>query len=274
MTPTDFSLHPHVPANTADEEHALPVTSYPCQFKPPRKRKESDRLIAETHFEKHTFGKERKGAVSLIEEFDPRPLKYKGTASANVPSLLTKVQGKGLCLSLLLDPSCRPLPSNDLISMCPPELPSIHNLNTTIAAFMESLKITADKIHQIERDTRDQRHSALWYWLRRYRITSSMFGEVLHRKDQAPPDSLVLKIIQQKRFTSAATEWGILHESVAIQQYINYQRAHGIHSLGLIFVSQRGKCLLQTLVEGFKVDSSMPNTLSHFLRRVSLAGKR
>ena len=151
---------------------------------------------------------------------------YRGTASANVPSLLTKVQGKGL-----LDPSCRPFPSNDLISMCPPELPSIRNLNTTIAAFMESLKVTADKIHQIERDTRDQRHSALWYWLRRYRITSSMFGEVLHRKVQTPPDSLVLKIIQQKRFTSAATEWGILNKPVAIQQYINYQRAHGHESL-------------------------------------------
>ena len=46
--------------------------------------------------------------------------------------------------------------------------------------------------------TRDQRNSLLWYNVRCYRITASVFGTVLQRKLDTPPDSLVLRILQPK----------------------------------------------------------------------------
>ena len=45
------------------------------------------------------------------------------------------------------------------------------------------------------------------------------------------PHCLVLRILEQKQFSSAATEWGVKHEPVAIQQYIDYQRARGNNHL-------------------------------------------
>ena len=40
-----------------------------------------------------------------METFDPRPETMRNGASGRVPQLLEDVQGKGLCISLLLDPS-------------------------------------------------------------------------------------------------------------------------------------------------------------------------
>jgi len=46
-----------------------------------------------------------------------------------------------------------------------------------------------------------------------------MFGEVLRRRPDTPPDALVLRIIEPKQFTSAATEWGKETEAIALQEY-------------------------------------------------------
>ena len=54
-----------------------------------------------------------------------------------------------------------------------------------------------------------------------------MFGNVLRRKPNTSPDSLVLSILQPKQFESAATDWGIQQESLAIHQYTRYQWSHG-----------------------------------------------
>ncbi len=42
-----------------------------------------------------------------------------------------------------------------------------------------------------------------------------------------PPENLVLRILEQKRFSSAATEWGVQQEPVAIREYMVFQQAHG-----------------------------------------------
>ena len=74
----------------------------------------------------------------------------------------------------------------------------------TTAAFKRSLQISDDKAREIERNTHEQRLSSLWFSVRQYRITSSLFGNVLTRRATTPPDSLVLRI-QSKRFSTAAT---------------------------------------------------------------------
>ena len=67
----------------------------------------------------------------------------------------------------------------------------------------------------------------MWFDVRRHRLTASMFGEVMRRKTGTPPDSLVLRILEHKHFTSAALEWGMKNEPVAIQKYVEMQLACG-----------------------------------------------
>ena len=69
--------------------------------------------------------------------------------------------------------------------------------------------------------------SSLWFSVRRYRITASNFGHILSRKVNTPPDSLVLRLIQPKNFSTAATRYGIENEQLALKEYIAYQHSHG-----------------------------------------------
>ena len=61
MTPANFTST--ITSDQTVESHdnddgaeTLPVTSFACQWKPPRKRKDSVLKFADTNFEKHTYG--------------------------------------------------------------------------------------------------------------------------------------------------------------------------------------------------------------------------
>ena len=89
---------------------------------------------------------------------------------------------------------------------------------------MKTIEVTAEKSREIERDTREQRLCPLWFSVRRYRITASLFGAVLSRKPNTPPDNLVLRIIQPKHFSTPATRYvqymyGIKKEEYAVKEY-------------------------------------------------------
>lgn len=51
------------------------------------------------------------------------------------------------------------------------------------------------------------------------------------RLPTTPPQSLVLRILEPKRFSSDATEWGLQHESVALEAYSRKQQECGHHGL-------------------------------------------
>ena len=80
--------------------------------------------------------------------------------------------------------------------------------------------MSPQKLREIEQSTRDQNQSSLWYSVRRYRLTASNFGAVYHRRPNTPPHSLVMQIICNKQFSSAATEWGRSQEPVAREEYV------------------------------------------------------
>ncbi len=80
-------------------------------------------------------------------------------------------------------------------------------------------------------DTRDQRKSDLWFSVRHYCITSSLFGAVLSRKSDTCPDNLVLRIIQPKSLSTPAINHGIENEKHALDEYIKYQHRLGINDL-------------------------------------------
>ena len=111
MTTTEFQLRPNFPT-VGTEEAALQVTSYPCQWKQPKKRKESNLPMSDVVFEKHTYGNTRKRKSKVAEDFDSLPLEYRGTTKDRLPFLLDKLQGKELCISLLQYPvNCQRMPS-------------------------------------------------------------------------------------------------------------------------------------------------------------------
>ena len=141
----------------------------------------------------------KKRQLEPLENFDPRPDKFKGTVKNSLPALLNDLRGEGLCISLLLDSNLCPNDGTTLSSSSVPTsstLPDIEKLKKSVSVFKESLSISDEKIREIELNTREQRESTLWFQARRYRITSSLFGQVLQRKEQTPPDSLVLQILQ------------------------------------------------------------------------------
>ena len=184
--------------------------------------------MSEAVFQKHDYNKPVKRSIKPVEEFDPRPPEFRGTASSRLPDLLQKVKGEQLCVSLLLDSSCCHGENSTIPAQTSsPHLPDTASLLDTVAAFKSSLKISEDQARHIEQNTREQRNSVLWHSIRRYRITASFFGSVLSRRPNTPPDSLVLRIIQPKSFSTRATAYGIEKEQIAISEYITYQRSRG-----------------------------------------------
>ena len=119
------------------------------------------------------------------------------------------------------------MPSSSEKSPVKHQEPHISDLRRTVSAFKDSLKLS-DMIKEIEQNTREQRLSPLWFSARQYRITASQFGRVLTRKDDTPPDCLVLQLIHRKSFTTPATRYGIATESLALSEYVKYQQEMGI----------------------------------------------
>lgn len=94
---------------TIDEsdEH-LPVTSYPCLWKAPRKRKQTNVRLADASFEKHVYGRVASSKRrQSVEDFDLCPLKYRGNANTQLTTFLQNVRGRRLGISLLKAESTR-----------------------------------------------------------------------------------------------------------------------------------------------------------------------
>ena len=54
----------------SDDEHT-PITSLPCQWKSPRKRKYNAKQVSRAHFDKLEYGKAKKYSMQCLEEYDP-----------------------------------------------------------------------------------------------------------------------------------------------------------------------------------------------------------
>ena len=191
--------------------------------------------ISTAVFEKHDYSKPVKKKFKCLEDFDPRPLKYRGTAVSRLPTLLDTIRGQQLCLSLLLDETCQHWPDEDnaLAGNSSYHMPTVTSLRDTISAFKNSLIMSEEEIRNIEQRTRDQRLSPLWHSARKFRLTASLFGSILHQKENTPPDELVINLLQQKTFTTRATQYGIDNEPAAISEYVAYQHAHGHPNLAV-----------------------------------------
>lgn len=209
-----------------EEETALPITSYICQWNMPKKRKESNMPVSEAVFQKHVYGRQRKHELKPMEDFDPRPVDLRGKAKDHLNVFFGKVRGQGLGVSLLLDEECRCW-SGNTEQQVSPALPTKQELQKRVEEFKKSLFMSPQKIREIEQSTRDQSQSTLWHSVRHYRLTASYFGRIFRLKETTSPESIVLQILGTKRFTSDATEWGKQNESVALEKYKIHQNNSG-----------------------------------------------
>ena len=201
LNPPSLHLKPKLPvaAMGEEDEEVMPCTSLPRAWGiPSKKRKDSTIEVSSAVFEKHDHARPGKKKVKLTEDFDPRPPEFKGTVQAKLPELLDKIKEEQLCISLMLDERYKHELLSSVDLPLDYNLPSSSALATTIAAFKEAIEVSNSKAREIERATREQHQSDLWFSVRRYRITASLFGHVISQRPDTPPDNLVLRIIQAK----------------------------------------------------------------------------
>ena len=156
LTGSQFPLQPASVALEAvnDDDESIPVMSCLCRWKPPKK-KESTLPFLEVTFDKHVYGRESKRKWKSMEDFDPRPVSRRGTVHERLPSLLDKIHGENLCVSLLLDKWFRHW--DNQLSPADPVLPDVATLKQTVEVFKASLALSSEEIRRIESSTRQQR---------------------------------------------------------------------------------------------------------------------
>ena len=106
--------------------------------------------MSDATFEKHIYGRTKKVKCLPIEDYDPRPEKYRNKVDTHMKKFLAAVRCKGLGVSLLMDPSTRYWGESTQPALLPPELPSEEQLECTIVEFIKSLCYNATS----ERDRR------------------------------------------------------------------------------------------------------------------------
>ena len=110
--------------------------------------------ISEAVFEKHDYMKSVKSKVSHLDDFDPRPAIFRGSASSRLPELLhNKVKGEQLCISLLLDPHYQEQTSQTSQQPSSSSLPHAKSLKASMSAFKKTLQVTAERSREIEKQT-------------------------------------------------------------------------------------------------------------------------
>ena len=85
-----------------------------------------------------------------------------------------------------------------------------------------SLEMTTEMSEFIEKETRSQYKSTLWFKYRAGRITSSRMKAVCHTDATNPSRGLIKSIFypEEFAFTSKQTSWGLKQENVARELYL------------------------------------------------------
>lgn len=78
----------------------------------------------------------------------------------------------------------------------------------------------------MEKATREQSLSKIWFEQRAGRIMASKMHDVMKTSLTSPSVSLILCYPEVFRFSSKATDWGCSHEKIALQRYVTSQTLH------------------------------------------------
>ena len=93
---------------------------------------------------------------------------------------------------------------------------SAQTISTTVAAYVEST-------------TREQNKSSLLHQLHNSRITSSIFGNIVHHRESTPPDNLVKCIMgySDPFVKTKAMVWGLANEAKAQSAHMKHCWSYG-----------------------------------------------
>ena len=136
-------------------------------------------------------------------------LHFWDVADSREPTILSQdMLLQGECEKLILYNPSVPYssqPSNDLTI-----------LSEVIEEYMEASEISPDLSTFIESITKDQANSELWKLLHNGRLTSSIFGEIIHRRETTDSGSIIRRIMGYTRmeFSTPAIQWGKDNERV------------------------------------------------------------
>ena len=103
--------------------------------------------MSDATFEKYVYGQTKKLNSYPLRIMIPD---QKSTADTHMKKFLDAVSGKGLGVSLLLDPPTWYWGENTQPDVLPPDLPSIEQLERTIVKFKKSLNVTMQQVREIE----------------------------------------------------------------------------------------------------------------------------
>ncbi|KXJ29264.1 hypothetical protein AC249_AIPGENE29029 [Exaiptasia diaphana] len=92
----------------------------------------------------------------------------------------------------------------------------------TLQKIENKVGVSKDEAVAIEVSTRCQRQSKDWFKERQKRLTSSLFGRVINRRENIAPVSIITSIKKTSSSLSRLTpslKWGIDNEHVALEMY-------------------------------------------------------
>ncbi len=162
-------------------------------------------LKVPTKKEKDSFYKElsQAGTKPAILSLIP------GYSSSYVPK--TFLPEFPLPLTALYDPNCLKLSFDELLKKC------------------DSIEIvlTSDMVELVEKETREQVKSKLWYKYRSGRITAFKMKSACRTDPAQPSQSLIKQICypQSLTFRSKPTDWGCKHEASTVSRYETQMKA-------------------------------------------------
>ena len=114
--------------------------------------------------------------------------------------------------------------------------------------YMKSMTLSKEEVDQIEKATREQADSKLWHALRNGRLTSSRFGEILHRRQTTDSRRLVKDIMGYRKANVSSQvppqiRWGRDNEPLARKCYLESWRTVGedivFESAGLSLLQEK-----------------------------------
>ena len=93
---------------------------------------------------------------------------------------------------------------------------------------VKELRVTNQKLRELERNTRDQSTCDRWFEEQRQRIKSSTFCAVIKRRKSIYPKSILNNLLcSSNKIVSKACKWGLGKDEEAVKKYLKHKGREG-----------------------------------------------
>lgn len=241
-------------ATNSAENNDVPCTSKPCTWNVPKKRKLEATTIQSVKFEKHILGKEKRERKASIEvtgksEYHQQTKDDSEQLLRNVREVEQKT-GKKIGLSFIIPhevPKVVKTVDNghsknncwDITSPVKNGPLSMNEIKEKAVRSLERLNESGKRKIEIEKETKEQHKTRLWFDVRRSRITASKSKRCLI-KPTTSPTKVICEVLQYNKTV----------QTKAMQD--------GIESEGHIIKEFERKYDLKVVASGFVVSESHP----------------